>query len=133
MLGADWEEELKDIVGGGGNNNLQIVIVQIPMLIMNLASQDDGDHQYMMFSATFPKEARELARAYMSDNHIRIRVGRAGSAHMNVVQEASTMLTDNQSSTLTYSVRFHTRGAKTASLAGLASRFTSVPYNNLRE
>jgi len=91
MLGADWEEELKDIVGGGGNNNLQIVIVQIPMLIMNLASQDDGDHQYMMFSATFPKGARELARAYMSDNHIRIRVGRAGSAHMNVVQEVSTI------------------------------------------
>lgn len=46
----------------------------------------------MMFSATFPKEARTLAKEYMSTDHIRIRVGRAGSAHMNVTQNVSSYL-----------------------------------------
>ena len=40
----------------------------------------------MMFSATFPKKARELAREYLGDDHIRIRVGRAGSTHLNIKQ-----------------------------------------------
>lgn len=40
----------------------------------------------MMFSATFPKEARSLARQYMASDYTRIRVGRAGSAHKNVKQ-----------------------------------------------
>lgn len=40
----------------------------------------------MMFSATFPKEARQVAKQYMSADHIRIRVGRAGSSHMNITQ-----------------------------------------------
>ena len=40
----------------------------------------------MMFSATFPKPAREMARQYMAEDHIRVRVGRAGSAHKNIRQ-----------------------------------------------
>ena len=40
----------------------------------------------MMFSATFPKDARAMAKEYMADDHIRIRVGRAGSSHVNVEQ-----------------------------------------------
>lgn len=40
----------------------------------------------MMFSATFPKEARQVAKHYMSADHIRIRVGRAGSSHINITQ-----------------------------------------------
>ena len=39
-----------------------------------------------MFSATFPKGARALAREYMAQDHFRIRVGRAGSAHKNIRQ-----------------------------------------------
>lgn len=50
-------------------------------------SNDDDDHVYMMFSATFPKEARAVAKEYMSKQHIRIRVGRAGSSHINVTQK----------------------------------------------
>ena len=42
-----------------------------------------------MFSATFPKEARAVAREYMSKDHVRIRVGRAGSSHNNVSQKVS--------------------------------------------
>ena len=44
----------------------------------------------MMFSATFPKEARALAKEYMAKNHVRIRVGRAGSAHLNVTQKVGS-------------------------------------------
>ena len=42
-----------------------------------------------MFSATFPKEARAVAKEYMALDHIRIRVGRAGSSHVNVEQNVS--------------------------------------------
>ncbi|KZF20464.1 DEAD/DEAH box RNA helicase [Xylona heveae TC161] len=67
MLNADWDEELKKIMSGGDTN-------------------EDADHVYMMFSATFPKGARELARQFMALDHVRIRVGRAGSTHINVQQ-----------------------------------------------
>ena len=40
----------------------------------------------MMFSATFAKRERSVAKRYMSKDHIRIRVGRAGSVHVNVKQ-----------------------------------------------
>lgn len=49
-------------------------------------TNEDADHIYMMFSATFPKEARVVAKEYMSTDHIRIRVGRIGSVHVNVTQ-----------------------------------------------
>lgn len=39
-----------------------------------------------MFSATFNKSCRELARKYLANDHVRIRIGRAGSAHLNIVQ-----------------------------------------------
>lgn len=39
-----------------------------------------------MFSATFPKEARELAKEYISAAHVRFRVGRAGSTTANIKQ-----------------------------------------------
>ena len=43
----------------------------------------------MMFSATFPKDARLVAKEYMANDHIRIRVGRAGSSHVNVEQNVT--------------------------------------------
>jgi len=67
MVGPDWNDEMRTIMGGDSN--------------------DDDDHVYMMFSATFPKEARAVAKEYMSKEHIRIRVGRAGSSHLNVTQK----------------------------------------------
>lgn len=39
-----------------------------------------------MFSATFNKNARKLARDYMAEDHMRLRVGRAGSTHSNIKQ-----------------------------------------------
>lgn len=40
----------------------------------------------LMFSATFPPAAREIADTYMSYDHCRITVGRAGSSHANIQQ-----------------------------------------------
>lgn len=41
----------------------------------------------MMFSATFPKGTRQLAREYMAKDYLRVRVGRAGSVHTNIKQD----------------------------------------------
>ncbi|KAL2219236.1 DEAD/DEAH box RNA helicase [Thermoascus aurantiacus ATCC 26904] len=68
LLHSDWENEFTKIMSGGDTN-------------------EDADHRYMMFSATFNKECRELARKYLADDHVRIRIGRAGSSHMNVEQQ----------------------------------------------
>jgi ATP-dependent RNA helicase DDX3X len=40
-----------------------------------------------MFSATFPKEARRLAREYMDEDYVRIKIGRVGSTHQNIKQQ----------------------------------------------
>lgn len=40
-----------------------------------------------MFSATFPKEARRLAKQYMDQDYVRIKVGRVGSTHQNIKQQ----------------------------------------------
>jgi superfamily II DNA/RNA helicase len=47
---------------------------------------EDADHRYMMFSATFNRSCRELARKFLSDDHVRVRIGRPGSTHVNVDQ-----------------------------------------------
>ena len=65
MLSPDWEEHMKTIMAGGDTN-------------------DDADHIYLMFSATFPKELRSLARQYMAPEHYRLTVGRAKSSHKNI-------------------------------------------------
>jgi len=41
----------------------------------------------MLFSATFPKGARDLAKEHLSEEHVRFRVGRAGSSHENITQQ----------------------------------------------
>ncbi|CAL3968100.1 unnamed protein product [Diplocarpon coronariae] len=67
MLDQSWEQELKQIMSGG--------------------DQEEGNIKYLMFSATFPKIARELATQHLTHNHVRIRVGRAGSSHANIKQD----------------------------------------------
>ena len=47
----------------------------------------DADRTFMLFSATFPSAARLLAKEYLADDHIKIRVGRMGSTHKNIVQK----------------------------------------------
>lgn len=50
-------------------------------------ANEDPDHAYLMFSATFPKESRKIARSFMNPDFVRIRIGRAGSTHKNVTQD----------------------------------------------
>jgi ATP-dependent RNA helicase DDX3X len=49
-------------------------------------SNDDGEHHYLLFSATFDKRMRKLAKKVLEGSHVRIRIGRAGSTHVNVKQ-----------------------------------------------
>ncbi|SPO00026.1 related to ATP-dependent RNA helicase [Cephalotrichum gorgonifer] len=67
MLQVDWEEEMGYIMSG--------------------ANQDEGNVRYLLFSATFPKPLRDLAKLHLAANHVRFRVGRAGSTHGNIKQE----------------------------------------------
>lgn len=63
------------------------------MLTWRTDSNEDGDHCYMMFSATFNKSCRELARKHLENDYVRIRVGRAGSSHINIQQNVRTSKT----------------------------------------
>ncbi|KAF2198946.1 DEAD-domain-containing protein [Delitschia confertaspora ATCC 74209] len=67
LLSNGWEECMEKIFSGADVNV-------------------DADHTYLMFSATFPKEARKLAKEYMEDDFVKIRVGRVGSTHANIKQ-----------------------------------------------
>lgn len=40
-----------------------------------------------MFSATFPETAQTIANQYLSENFVRITVGRSGSSHINIKQD----------------------------------------------
>ncbi|KAK3363496.1 P-loop containing nucleoside triphosphate hydrolase protein [Lasiosphaeria hispida] len=66
MLHSDWEEDFTKILCGG--------------------DQEEGNVNYMFFSATFPKPIRELAKTHLNESHVRIAVGRAGSCHKNIKQ-----------------------------------------------
>ncbi|KAL8873133.1 MAG: hypothetical protein Q9174_001349 [Haloplaca sp. 1 TL-2023] len=68
FVSGDWETEM-DVIMGGADANA------------------DSDHVYLFFSATFNKAARMVAKKHLSTDHVRIRVGRAGSTHTNVVQK----------------------------------------------
>ncbi|KAI1768190.1 DEAD-domain-containing protein [Hypoxylon sp. FL1150] len=67
MLDNDWQEELEKLMSGG--------------------EQDDGIVKYMLFSATFPAALRRLAKNYLAEDHLRVRVGRIGSTHANIKQD----------------------------------------------
>ncbi|KND87367.1 ATP-dependent RNA helicase ded1 [Tolypocladium ophioglossoides CBS 100239] len=66
MLESDWDEEIRQIITVG--------------------EQDEGNIKYGLFSATFPKAARDLAKDHLSASHVRFRVGRAGSTTENIRQ-----------------------------------------------
>ena len=66
----------------------------------------------MMFSATFPKSAREMARNYMTQDYVRIRVGRAGQAHKNIRQDVVYVDQDRKRSAV-YDLLFQSEPART--------------------
>ena len=56
------------------------------MTNQHLTEQDEGNVKFSLFSATFPKSARDLAKNYLAASHVRFRVGRAGSTTANIKQ-----------------------------------------------
>lgn len=48
--------------------------------------QDLGNIKFGLFSATFPQEARNLAKDHLAASHVRFRVGRVGSTTANIKQ-----------------------------------------------
>ncbi|KNG47246.1 DEAD-domain-containing protein [Stemphylium lycopersici] len=68
LFSAGWEEAMEKLFSGSDMNS-------------------DADHTYLMFSATFPKSARRLAKEYMDEDCVRIKVGRVGSTHGNIKQQ----------------------------------------------
>jgi ATP-dependent RNA helicase DDX3X len=64
----DWIEDLAEILAGSNLN-------------------EDADHIFMMFSATFPAKYRHVAKKYMASDFLRIKAGRCGSAHANIKQK----------------------------------------------
>ena len=87
MVSPDWVEDMQNVMGGADANA-------------------DDDHVYMMFSATFPKEARAVAKEYMAKDHVRIRVGRAGSSHINILQKVRAFCHALRAHTYNYQVLF---------------------------
>jgi ATP-dependent RNA helicase DDX3X len=45
--------------------------------------------QTLMFSATFPKSVRNLARDFLADDYVFVKVGRVGSTTDNITQRVS--------------------------------------------
>lgn len=52
-----------------------------------LDANTDGDHRYLLFSATFPKRLKKLAAKFLDNDHVHISIGRTGSVHVNVKQQ----------------------------------------------
>ncbi|KAI1408076.1 P-loop containing nucleoside triphosphate hydrolase protein [Hypoxylon sp. FL1857] len=67
MLDLDWQEDFEKIFTGG--------------------EHEEADVKYMLFSATFPKAVRKLAKEHLAMNHLLVRVGRIGSTHANIKQD----------------------------------------------
>jgi ATP-dependent RNA helicase DDX3X len=83
MLDADWQEELQAILSGGGKYYSDRTY---DFLLTVIIEQDEGNVKFALFSATFPKAARDLAKEHLSASHVRFRVGRAGSTTKNIQQ-----------------------------------------------
>lgn len=83
LISPDWEDEIGKIMSGGGMK-ARPLLTNVTDSITD--TNEDADHHYLLFSATFKPELRKVAKKYLANDHIRIRIGRAGSTHMNVKQ-----------------------------------------------
>jgi ATP-dependent RNA helicase DDX3X len=68
LVQDDWQESISAILAAGHSNQ-------------------SADQNIFMFSATFSEAAQELAKRFLSTEHIQIRVGRVGSTHKNITQQ----------------------------------------------
>lgn len=68
VMKGDWVDDVNKILTGNDAN-------------------DDEDHQFMMFSATFPDEVREVADKFLAADRMVVHIGRIGATHKNVKQD----------------------------------------------
>ncbi|EGY19747.1 hypothetical protein VD0002_g7139 [Verticillium dahliae] len=80
MLHDDWGQDLNTIMSGG--------------------EQEEGNVKYLLFSATFPKDLRDLARSHLAASHSQINVGRIGSTHGNILQRVVEVLPETKRTVL---------------------------------
>ncbi|CAI4211129.1 unnamed protein product [Parascedosporium putredinis] len=80
MLQEDWQTDLDRIMVG--------------------SDQDEGQVTYLLFSVTFPKHIRNLAQNHLRADHVRFRIGRAGSTHSNIKQTIVRVEHDKRQSLL---------------------------------
>lgn len=78
------------------------ISIREPLLCANVHNieQDEGNIKYGLFSATFPKAARDLAKEYLCASHVRFRVGRAGSTTDSIKQSVVQVENRNKRDTL---------------------------------
>lgn len=90
LLHDDWTDEMSKIMGGGGNFCPSLG-ESVWFTDLSLDANTDGDHRYLLFSATFPKRLQKLAAKYLSADYVHVSVGRTGSVHINVKQNVSCL------------------------------------------
>lgn len=62
------------------------ILVDLLLMMKKKIDQDEGNVKYALFSATFPRQARDLAETHLATTHVRFRVGRARSTTENIRQ-----------------------------------------------
>lgn len=75
MVDPGWEEQMRKIMS------------HLP---------ENSDLKYLFFSATFPEAALELAAEYLAQDHVRIVLGRAGSALKSTHIEQEILFVDGR-------------------------------------
>lgn len=110
MLGTRSSTKLMSFLKTIGRNNyarLWLVVVRcrlihFPKLCLTffLDVNVDADHNFMLFSATFPRRAMEIAQEYLADDFYKIHIGRAGSTHTNIKQDIVWVESDRKEEAL---------------------------------
>lgn len=67
LMDPDWEQQMAPMLTGA-------------------SAHHNESRQFMMFSATFSREAREAAKKYLATDYVKVTVGRLGSTHLNIHQ-----------------------------------------------
>ncbi|KAL9619830.1 MAG: hypothetical protein Q9160_005570 [Pyrenula sp. 1 TL-2023] len=98
MLHMDWEDDLRKIMAGGGE--FMYLSTSFASDDVEIDTNEDANHRYLMFSATFKKDMRRIAKDHLNNDYVRVRVGRAGSTHLNVHQRLVYCVADQKTNCL---------------------------------
>ncbi|KIW07876.1 uncharacterized protein PV09_01789 [Verruconis gallopava] len=91
LMHEDWADDLETVLSGANLN-------------------EDSDHIFMMFSATFPSKYRGIAKKFMASDYLRIKAGRCGSAHANITQKVIWVDNDRKTEAVSDALFAHPPG-----------------------